>query len=48
VDTTLLRDCDEKLHCTDFHLALQRVAGVEFASTHNVSRYFRGLIARRT
>ena len=48
VDTTLLRDCDEKLHCTDFHLALQRVAGVEFASTHNVSRYFRGLVARRT
>jgi len=48
VDTTLLRDCDEKLHCTDFHLALQRVAGIDFASTHNVSRYFRGLVGRRT
>ena len=48
VDTTLLRDIDVKLNCTDFHLALQKVAGVQFASTHNVSRYFRGLIARIT
>ncbi len=48
VDTTLLRDIDEKLHCTDFHLALQQVAGVQFGSTHNVSRYFRGLIGRKT
>jgi DNA polymerase elongation subunit (family B) len=48
VDTTLLRDIDEKLHCTDFHFALQQVAGVQFGSTHNVSRYFRGLIGRKT
>lgn len=48
VDTTLLRDCDEKLHCTDFHVALQKVCGVQFASTHKVTRYFRGLIGRRT
>ena len=48
VDTTLLRDIDEKLHCTDFHIALQQVAGVQFGSTHNVSRYFRGLIGRKT
>lgn len=48
VDTTLLRDIDMKLNCTDFHLALQNVAGVQFASTHNVSRYFRGLVGRRT
>ena len=48
VDTTLLRDCDEKLHCIDFHLALQQVAGVSFGSTHKVTRYFRGLIGRRT
>ena len=47
-DTTLLRKCDEKLHCIDFHLALQQLCGVAFFSTHNVSRYFRGLIARRT
>jgi len=48
VDTTLLRDIDNKLNCTDFHLALQQVAGVQFGSTHNVSRYFRGLIGRKT
>jgi DNA polymerase I len=48
VDTTLLKDCDEKLNCTAFHLALQKVAGVQFASTHNVSRYFRGIIGRIT
>ena len=48
VDTTLLRKCDEMLHCIDFHLALQQLCGVAFFSTHNVSRYFRGLIGRRT
>lgn len=47
-DSTLLRQCDEKLHCIDFHLALQRLCGVAFFSTHNVSRYFRGLMGRRT
>ena len=48
VDTTLLRDIDNKLNCTDYHIALQQVAGVQFGSTHNVSRYFRGLIGRKT
>ena len=48
VDTTLLRKCDEKLHCIDFHVALQQVCGVAFNSTHNVTRYFRGLVGRRT
>lgn len=48
VDTTLLRDIDDKLNCTAYHLALQQVAGVQFGSTHNVSRYFRGLIGRQT
>jgi len=48
VDTTLLRDIDEKLNCTAYHLAMQQVAGVQFGSTHNVSRYFRGLIGRHT
>lgn len=48
VDTTLLRDCDDKLNCTNFHFALQKVCGVQFGSTHKVTRYFRGLIGRRT
>lgn len=47
-DTTLLRKCDEKLNCINFHLALQQLCGVAFFSTHNVSRYYRGLIGRRT
>ena len=48
VDTTLLRDIDDKLNCTAYHLAMQQVCGVQFGSTHNVSRYFRGLIGRHT
>ena len=48
VDTTLLRDVDEKLHAIDFHLAMQQLCGVAFPSTNKVTRYFRGLIARRT
>ena len=48
IDTSLLRKCDEKLNCIPFHLALQNVCGVAFNSTHKVSRYFRGLIGRRT
>ena len=48
VDTTLLRDVDEKLHAIDFHLAMQQLCGVCFPSTNKVTRYFRGLIARRT
>ena len=47
-DTTLLRKCDEKLNCINFHIALQQLCGVAFFSTHNVSRYFRGLMGRRT
>ena len=30
VDTTLLRDVDEKLHAIDFHLAMQQLCGVGF------------------
>ena len=48
VDTTLLRDIDEKLHAIEFHLAMQRLCGISFSSTNKVTRYFRGLIARRT
>ena len=48
VDTTLLRDCDEKLNCISYHIAMQQLAGVSFGSTHKVTRYFRGLIGRRT
>jgi DNA polymerase I len=48
VDTTLLRDCDEKLNCISYHVAMQQLAGISFGSTHKVSRYFRGLIGRRT
>lgn len=48
VDTTLLRNCDEKLNCISYHIAMQQLAGVSFGSTHKVSRYFRGLIGRRT
>lgn len=48
VDTTLLRDVDQKLHATEFHVAMMKLCGVNFGSTFRVTRYFRGLIARRT
>ncbi len=48
VDTTLLRDVDEKLHAVEFHVAMMKLCGVSFPSTNKVTRYFRGLIARRT
>ena len=48
VDTTLLRDIDNKLHAIEFHLAMQQLCGVTFPSTNKVTRYFRGLIGRRT
>ena len=48
VDATLLRDIDNKLHAIEFFVAMQQLCGVSFASTHKVSRYFRGLIGRRT
>tara|TARA_R100000008_G_scaffold18473_1_gene9320 strand:+ start:10111 stop:12510 length:2400 start_codon:yes stop_codon:yes gene_type:complete len=47
-DTILLRDIDKRLHALDFFLALQRLCGVCFESTHNVTKFFRGLIGRRT
>ena len=48
VDTTLLRDIDQKLHAIEFQLAMQQLCGVSFPSTCRVTRYFRGLIGRRT
>ena len=48
LDTTLLRDIDKKLHATDFFVATQQLCGVSWASTHKVTRYFRGMIGRRT
>ena len=47
-DTTLLRDIDEKLNATSFFIAMQQLCGVSFGSTHKVTRYFRGLVGRRT
>jgi DNA polymerase I len=48
VDTTLLRDIDEMLHAVEFHVAMMKLCGVGFRSTYKVTRYFRGLIGRRT
>ena len=48
LDTTLLRDIDKKLNAIDFFVAVQQLCGVSFASTHKVTRYFRGLVGRRT
>ena len=48
LDTTLLRDIDKKLHATEFFVATQQLCGVSWASTHKVTRYFRGMIGRRT
>lgn len=48
LDTTLLRDIDKKLNALDFFIATQQLCGVSWASTHKVTRYFRGLIGRRT
>ena len=47
-DTTLLRRCTEKLNAIPFFIAMQKVNGVKFSSTHNVSNYIRGQFARRT
>jgi len=47
-DTILLRDIDKRLHALDFFLALQRLCGVMFESTHNVTKFARGLLSRRT
>lgn len=48
LDTTLLRDIDKKLNAIDFFVATQQLCGVSWASTHKVTRYFRGLVGRRT
>lgn len=48
LDTTLLRDIDNKLSATKFFIAVQQLCGVSWASTHKVTRYFRGLVGRRT
>ena len=47
-DTTLLRRCTEKISAIPFFIAMQKVNGVKFSSTHNVSNYIRGQFARRT
>lgn len=47
-DTTLLRKCTEKLSAIPFFTTMQKVCGVQFSSTHNVTNYIRGMFARRT
>ncbi len=47
-DVLLLRDIDKRLHATDFFLALQKFCGTTFSSTHRVTKFFRGLLGRRT
>ena len=48
LDTTLLRDIDNKLSATKFFVAVQQLCGVSWGSTHKVTRYFRGMVGRRT
>lgn len=48
VDTLLLKQIDEENHVVNFFLSLQTVCGVSFRSCHNVTRFARGLIQRRT
>ena len=45
-DTTLLRQCDEKLNAIPFLVAMQQFCGVRFQSTHRVTNYVRGLFGR--
>ena len=45
-DTTLLRQCDEKLNAVAFHVAMQQYCGVRFQSVFNVTNYVRGLFSR--
>ena len=47
-DTTLLSSISERLNAIDFFVAMQQLAGVSWGSTHKVTRYFRGLVGRRT
>lgn len=46
-DTVLLKRIDEDKHVLEFFLSLQQLCGVMFASCHNVTRFARGLLARR-
>lgn len=47
-DTTLLAGVAERLNAIDFFVAMQQLCGVSWGSTHKVTRYFRGLVGRRT
>ena len=47
-DTLLLKRMDEENHVLNFFLSLQRICGVTFTSCHNVTRFARGLLSRRT
>ena len=47
-DTVLLKRIDEENHVLNFFLSLQRITGVSFPSCHNVTRFARGLLSRRT
>ena len=47
-DTILLKRMDEENHILDFFFSLQRITGVAFDSCHNVTRFARGLLSRRT
>jgi DNA polymerase I len=47
-DTLLLKKIDEENHVFNFFLSLQQLCGVSFRSCHNVTRFARGLIQRRT
>ena len=47
-DTTLLASIAERLYAIDFFVAMQQLCGVSWGSTHKVTRYFRGLVGRRT
>jgi DNA polymerase I len=47
-DTILVKRIDEENHVLDFFFSLQRICGVMFESCHNVTRFARGLLSRRT
>jgi len=47
-DTVLLKKVDEENHVLNFFFSLQRLCGVKFSSCHNVTRFARGLLGRRT
>ena len=47
-DTLLVKRIDEENHVLDFFMSLQRICGVSFESCHNVTRFARGLLSRRT